>query len=209
MSTGSQDTDNLEREIHEIRQLEERIASLKRNLISTGSTSRMSFGNKDTKVPFLIVESQKRSFALPVELVDEVFEMVAVTELPEAKPGVVGLLDYHGDMIVLFDLAEMAGMDKTPIDPNLTVVLCTTHHVRFALMVSAVADVITAHGHEIATGNEIMTGIFKEVGLIRTSHGAASIVDVWTAILSSQVDWVMKGETSDVEEKTSPPENDY
>jgi len=208
MDTRSRHSDKLEKEIHEIRQLEERIAFLKRNLIASGSISRRNFGNQKAKMPFLVVEVQDRSFALPVEIVEEVFEMVSVSELPEPRPSVVGLLDYHGDLIVLFDLGEMAGMDETPIDPNLIIVLCTTHHVRFALMVSAVSDVLTVQGSDIVTGDEIMSGILKEIGLIRTDQGTAAIVDVWTAVLSSQVDWEQEGHSSDPAEEASPPESD-
>lgn len=208
MDTGSRNMEILEKEIHEIRQLEERIASLKRNLIASGSISRRSFGNQNAKVPFLVVEARDRPFALPVELVDEVFEMVAVSELQETRPGVVGLLDYHGDLIVLFDLAEMAGMGKTPIDPNLIVVLCTTHHLRFALMVTTISDVITVRGSDIATGDDIMTGILKEVGLIRTAQGTAAIVDIWSAVLSSQMDWTVDGQLSEPAEDAPPPESD-
>ncbi len=51
----------------------------------------------------LIAHIGERSFGLPVAAVERVIPMVAPTILPEAIPGVVGVINYQGTMLPVVD----------------------------------------------------------------------------------------------------------
>ena len=170
---------------------------MKRRLLDDSSHVLEKYTSSAKPVSFLVVKSSARAYAIPVDFVDEVFEMVAVSELAEKKAGVVGLLDYHGELLVLFDLAALAGAGTSEINPNNIVVVCTIEEYRFAVMGAETSDVVTVENHEITTSEEIMSGILKEIGVIRNEETTASIVDLWSAILSVQTG-VLENEPSKI-----------
>jgi purine-binding chemotaxis protein CheW len=62
-------------------------------------------------------------FALPAESVREILDMVPVTEVPNARAFVGGVLNVRGKVVPLADLRVMFGMERTPPDTNTRIVV--------------------------------------------------------------------------------------
>ena len=91
-----------------------------------------------------------RCFGLPVEVIQTVFEMVAVTPVPLAPNEVLGLVNLRGKIATAVSLRRRLGADPlAPEHSNLAIGL-DHRGESFALVVDEVGDVLTLdHGTEI------------------------------------------------------------
>ncbi len=90
----------------------------------------------------LIATIGSRSYALRAAQVERILPMVAITPLPDATPGVAGLLNLHGEVLLVVDprpRLEPASADPAARpDQHLVVIAAPT---RFALWVDCVERV--------------------------------------------------------------------
>ncbi|PTW45624.1 chemotaxis protein CheW [Rhodovulum sp. BSW8] len=71
----------------------------------------------------LTVGLQGEVFALPAETVSEILDMVPVTEVPNARAFVNGVINVRGKVVPLADLRVMFGMERTPPDADTRIVV--------------------------------------------------------------------------------------
>ncbi|MFT4080718.1 chemotaxis protein CheW [Rhodomicrobium sp.] len=71
----------------------------------------------------LTIGLQSEVFALPAESVREILDMVPITEVPNARAFVGGVLNVRGKVVPLADLRVMFGMERTPPDTNTRIVV--------------------------------------------------------------------------------------
>lgn len=91
-----------------------------------------------------------RNFGLPVEAIQTVFEMVAVTPVPLAPAEVLGLVNLRGKIATAVSLRRRLGGDPHAKELSNLAVGLDHRGESFALVVDAVGDVMTLdHGTEI------------------------------------------------------------
>ncbi len=66
---------------------------------------------------------QGEIFAVHAESVREILDVVPITEVPNARPFVGGLVNVRGRVVPLADLRVMFGMDRPPPDMNTRIVV--------------------------------------------------------------------------------------
>ena len=71
----------------------------------------------------LTVGLQDEIFALPAEGVREILDVVPITEVPNARAFVGGLINVRGRVVPLADLRVMFGMDRPPPDKDTRIVV--------------------------------------------------------------------------------------
>lgn len=71
----------------------------------------------------LTIGLQDEIFALPAESVREILDIVPITEVPNARPFVGGLINVRGRVVPLADLRVMFGMDRPPPDKDTRIVV--------------------------------------------------------------------------------------
>lgn len=71
----------------------------------------------------LTVGLQNETFALPAESVREILDVVPITEVPNARAFVGGLINVRGRVVPLADLRVMFGMDRPPPDKDTRIVV--------------------------------------------------------------------------------------
>ncbi len=74
----------------------------------------------------LTLRLQDEVFAIEAESVREILDMVPITEVPNAKPFVGGLINVRGRIVPLADLRVLFGMDRGPPDVNTRIVVIET-----------------------------------------------------------------------------------
>ena len=62
-------------------------------------------------------------FAIEAESVREILDVVPITEVPNARPFVGGVINVRGRVVPLADLRVMFGMDQPPPDVNTRIVV--------------------------------------------------------------------------------------
>ena len=172
-------------QLEEIRSLENKLIDLKRMLITKGSSSISEINEEE--MTFLLIRIQNKSFALPITFVEEVMQMIAVGQLSEETWGIVGLANYHGKLISVVDLSDIIGLGASSVHPSKTLILCSLQPFSFGLMVDEALDVVSVPQQNIKVAEEILPGLLKDMGVINLDKMNAVIIDLWSLVLSIQV----------------------
>jgi purine-binding chemotaxis protein CheW len=93
------------------------------------------------RVPVLAFEVRQRSYALMIADVVEVAAMVERVPLPDAAPGVLGVVNRHGEMLPLLDLRVVFHGEDAPVDDSTYFIVIERPGQRAGLVVDAV-DVV-------------------------------------------------------------------
>ncbi|MCO6179144.1 chemotaxis protein CheW [Ciceribacter sp. RN22] len=76
-----------------------------------------------TSMQALTLGLQGELFAIEAESVREILDVVPITEVPNARPFVSGLINVRGRVVPLADLRVMFGMDRPPPDLDTRIVV--------------------------------------------------------------------------------------
>jgi chemotaxis signal transduction protein len=68
------------------------------------------------------VQLGTETYAFPVESVLEVAELDGLAAVPGTRPGVLGVRNFHGQVLPVFDLADVLGLPQGELAPRLIVV---------------------------------------------------------------------------------------
>lgn len=133
---------------------------------------------------FVIDENR---FAIPLEQVSRVIRAVAVTPVPDAHALFHGVMDYHGEVIVVLNLRERFGIENRPIRPADSFVVVSTPKRNFALVVDEVLEIREASSADLRKaalfsegkrGNDPSTNPEQFVYFLRDEEGLFVICDV-------------------------------
>ena len=185
--TGSKEKIGLESKLNEITSLEEQLIGLKQKYVKSVALASEDSVRSD-EATFLLLVNLDTLYALPITFVEEVIQMAAIRQLPEEVWGVVGILDYHREMMAVVDFAELLGGKKSDIGVDKALIICSVGSLRFAMMVDEATDVITVSQDEIQVSEELLPGVLNALGMIRAEEQPAIIVDALSIALSVQLD---------------------
>ena len=177
-------TDIRER-IDEIRELETRLVSLRRELLRIGPAAARPVEAGDTTA-FVLLRAAGKLLAVGAPWVQEVVAMVALSPLPEVASSIAGLLNYHGEMLAVVDLAALMGVTRFAISPDQILAVCAWEEYRFSLLADEALDVVWVREDEIRTAEEILPGALRSAGVVTVGGQPAVIIDVWSTALSVQ-----------------------
>ena len=87
----------------------------------------------------LVFESDSRKYAIPVQNVKSIFWMPKLSPIEGAPPWVAGLLNWHGQIIKVIDLAMRFGHSHQAYKLNNTIILIHHHSELMGLIVDSVS----------------------------------------------------------------------
>ena len=116
------------------------------------------------------VQIGRETYAFPVENVLEVAELDGLTPVPGTRAGVLGVRNFHGQVLPVFDLARVLGLSQGELAPRLIVVDHGGCLAGFA--VDEVTDVAPITGRLEAAESAYLTHAVLEDG------GLVGLVDV-------------------------------
>jgi purine-binding chemotaxis protein CheW len=182
---GNSDKRN-SKKFEKINLLEAELIELKRSLIEQAATIPDEVD--DGSVTFLLISSAQRLFAIPINQVEEVLQMVATSPLSNKKDEVMGLVNYRGQMIAVLDFRQMVGQEAGTLRASSSLVICRLSSHTFALMVDETTDVLTIGKEAVRVEEEVLPGVLKAVGVVSIPDGVAIILDMRSLALSVQLD---------------------
>jgi len=178
---GAGSWDGVGARIEEIRSLERKLVGLKRDLIL--KTYRSPAPDLASGQDFLILRSGGSLLATTIDNVDEVVQMPQIEALPEPVKAVAGMVNYHGDLIAVVDLADLIGAGASEVKADQALVICSVEPRRVALMVDEAVDVLAVEADAVSATDEVMPGVLKATGVLRLPEGTALIIDLaWLAL---------------------------
>lgn len=97
---------------------------------------------------YLIFNVGGECFAMPLLKVREVIAMPELTNIPQAPPHVVGIINLRGQIITIFDLCSCLNSQKKADQP--TVIIVEMPFGQIGLIVDSVSMVLEAHADKIS-----------------------------------------------------------
>ena len=98
---------------------------------------------------FVVFRLEAQTYALPLECVERVVRMAALTPVPEAPEWVAGALNVHGRSLPVLDLkVRFAQAAKEP-HPDERLLIVSLSEQSYALRADAVDRVLAASVHEV------------------------------------------------------------
>ena len=118
-----------------------------------------------------------QTYALPLECVERVLRMVAITTVPEAPAEVLGLVDLEGEVIPVVDLRRLLGLarQRLHVDDRLLVVRVAQRALAFA--VDEATAVLTVGGHVVEAPPAAVARARPLAAVIRRSEGLVLVLD--------------------------------
>lgn len=120
------------------------------------------------------------SFGLDILHISEVLRAPAVTRVPRLPAWVLGVANFHGEIISIVHLPSFLGMDSPVPTSDLTVLVTHASGQRIGLVVDEVSTIYTADADELVSpAFRIDPGVVpylrgaveREDGFIRVLHG--------------------------------------
>jgi purine-binding chemotaxis protein CheW len=161
----------------------------------------------------------RQVYALPIEPIVQIVEMVAITAIPQVNHSVEGVINYHGVTIPVINLRCHLGLPKAPLGLDTHIIIAKTGGRMVGLIVDQVLQVLelTGRGAQIARADDILPEGLGEASIVRgVVHAPAGTVIVFdldhlllpqqARALAQVVDALPTEPVVEVEQETDPGE---
>lgn len=134
----------------------------------------------DSRRGFFTVQAAGQLFGLPVDSVQTIFRLQAITPVPLGPAVVAGLVNLRGKIVVALSLDKRLGLQPNGAGAGALAVAVERRGETFALIVDSVGDAIECEEHErIASPRHIHGDRARlTVAYYRTAGGILPILDV-------------------------------
>jgi purine-binding chemotaxis protein CheW len=136
-----------------------------------GATAEGTFPERQNVVAFRL---EKQTYALPIEPIVQIVEMVAITPIPQLAPVVEGVINVHGEVVAVVKLRRHFGLADAPLQLNTPILLTRIGGQTVGLLVDEVTDVFALPTDQIVQLGEILP---KELGNAPIFRGLTYVAD--------------------------------
>jgi purine-binding chemotaxis protein CheW len=91
----------------------------------------------------VVFRVERREYALPLQHVLHVLQMVAITPVPEGPAWLLGVVNWHGRVLPVMDLRARLGLPTQPAGLDTPLILFQAENGTAALVADAMVDVLT------------------------------------------------------------------
>jgi purine-binding chemotaxis protein CheW len=143
---------------------------------------------KRTLVTFRL---DRQTYALSIEPVEQIVEMVTVTPIPQVNALVQGVINVRGKAVPVVNLRRYFGLPEVDRRLDLHIILAKSGAWRVGLVVDQVLNVISLPAGQIICPSEIMPDGLGSVpflqGLVQSEAGTVLVLDPDRLFLPDQV----------------------
>lgn len=116
-------------------------------------------------------------YALPISAVQEIQQIVAMNDVPETVPGVIGMINLRGAVIPVVDLRRALGLEAGAIVQQTPMVISRVGGSLVALVVDEVEDVALLPEGCFQHADEMLELADRLLGLCRLEGGLVFLLD--------------------------------
>jgi purine-binding chemotaxis protein CheW len=117
-------------------------------------------------------------YALPIERVREIQQIVAFSEVPAGGTGVVGMVNLRGQVIPAVDMRRLVGLDAHEYSLETPMVIADVRGAPIALIVDEVQDVFELPPDCLQDAPALHGLSAKMLGVARLEDGLVYILDI-------------------------------
>jgi purine-binding chemotaxis protein CheW len=116
-------------------------------------------------------------YALPMDSVQEIQQLVAVSEMPGASPAVIGVINLRGQVVPAIDLRVLVGLPARDYDLDTPMILARTRGGLVALVVDQVEDVVEVPDGAMQAASRVHALADRLLGVCRLESGLVFVFD--------------------------------
>ena len=133
---------------------------------------------------FVTFQAGGQSFSLDITYVREIRRWTAVTPLPHAPQGVLGVMNLRGAVIPIYDLAARFGLGSTAEHPRNVVVVALSGSQTIGILVEAVSEILSVPREHIQDIPDVRSENTKGIiaGIIPTEDGMTRVIALESVI---------------------------
>ncbi|MDO8915007.1 MAG: chemotaxis protein CheW [Coriobacteriia bacterium] len=126
----------------------------------------------------LLFVMDEQRYGLPIEVVQEIQQIVALSEIPDDSGGVVGVINLRGVVVPVMDLRLMLGLVPKEYHLQTPMVFTRTPRGLIALVVDEVADVVEVPSGSVQAPSGVLALADRLLGVCRLEDGPVFVLDV-------------------------------
>ena len=117
-------------------------------------------------------------YALPIERVQEIQQIVAFSAVPESRQSVVGMVNLRGEVIPAVDVRRLVGLPPQEYCLETPMIICRHNGQLVALLVDEVQDVLGLPVGCVQEAPALNALSSKMIGVARLDDGLAYLLDL-------------------------------
>lgn len=129
-----------------------------------------------TKLVVFQLDGQK--FALPLNVVRRVIQIVEISALPNAPRYVCGIVNMHGEIISVINMRHVLGMPAKEVELSDKLLIVSSSSVQMALWIDDVHEVVEVLDKNLVNSEVLKYGDIKLKGIVKLESGMVLINDV-------------------------------
>jgi purine-binding chemotaxis protein CheW len=141
--------------------------------------SKTALKSVQTLITFVL---EGNIFALPIEPVRQIIEMVTITPIPQVDHGIEGVINFHGVVVPILNLRQLLGLSVTTFKIHTPIILVTIKGKLIGLIVDQVLDVLERPVDQIINPGRILLEEMGEIpllqGLIQSQIGSILLLNL-------------------------------
>ncbi len=132
-----------------------------------------------TESRFLVFEIASQQYALEIDYVTEIIEMMRITLVPYLPDCIKGIINLRGNVTPVMDVRKRFGMPEKEYDDRTCIVVIDRNNMKLGLIVDEVVEVTTMNGDDAIEAREYV-GAQSAVGFVK---GVVQFGDVMRLLL--------------------------
>jgi purine-binding chemotaxis protein CheW len=117
-------------------------------------------------------------YALPIERVNEIQQIVAFSDVPTDDSAVVGMVNLRGRVIPAVDMRRLVGLPQEPYSLDTPMIIVETEGQMIALVVDEVQDVIELPAESMQETPPLHALASRMLGVCRMEDGLLNVLDI-------------------------------
>lgn len=119
-----------------------------------------------------------QSYALPIDRVQEIQQLVALSPVPDPSPALLGMVNLRGEVIPAIDLRAMLGMPSARFGLDTTMIISNANGHPVALVVDGVEDVLELPPDCVQEPSRLHTLAQRMIGVCRMGERLVYLLDI-------------------------------
>ncbi|QGT99575.1 Positive regulator of CheA protein activity (CheW) [Candidatus Syntrophocurvum alkaliphilum] len=110
----------------------------------------------------LFIEEDQIEFGVPIESVQEINRLLAITKIPEAPEFVEGIVNLRGNIIPIIDLKKRFFITESAQTEQSRIIVCDLEGTYIGIIVDAVSEVLKLPADSIENTNDVISSISSD-----------------------------------------------
>ncbi len=144
----------------------------------------------DQVVIFLL---KRHRFALPLKMVKQIIRAVEVTTVPNAPRSICGVINYHGEVIPVYDFHQRIGLSGEITKPDNRFIITSMAGFTIALRVDDIEGIEHLNSDNLVKTDAIQNGL-DIYGVIKTIDGLVIVYNMDAFLNSDEIDFLNQSE---------------